>query len=277
MFAFAAVRLPVTQVISYLGGLAILAAAALTGLQIAHSQTELNTLSFDVASLKPVQPVPPYPVIAGSTIRGTTRLTNVTLSDCLRFAFNITSDDQIVGPDWIKSTDALFEIVAKAPSDTSPDKVRLMVLHLLTERFGLKLRHEERQIPYFALVVDKKGPRFHEANANPDGSANELRRGVIVLHHAPIATLILAIGRLGTGRAILDMTELKGSYDFKLEWTPLNRGTPAQQGVAEVASAPAGLTLFEALPDQLGLKLEMRKGPLDVIVIDAANRTPLAN
>jgi uncharacterized protein (TIGR03435 family) len=277
MLAYAAARLPIRRLISCVGGLAILAGAGLTDLHIAHSQTDLSALSFEVASLKPVQPVPPYPVIAGSTVRGTTRLTNVTLADCLRFAFNITSDDQIAGPDWIKSTDTLFEIVAKAPSDTSPDKVRLMVLHLLTERFGLKLRHEERHIPYFALVVEKKGVKFHEANADPDGSANELRRGRIVLHHAPIATLILALGRLGTGRPIVDMTELKRYYDFKLEWAPLNSGTPGQQGPGEMASAPAGLTLFEALPDQLGLKLEMRKGPQDVIVIDAANRGPLAN
>src|SRR5882724_2313597 len=90
--------------------LALIAAAA--------AQTGIDTPSFDVASLKPVQPTPPYPVVPGSALHGTVKLTNVTLAECLRFAFRINSDDQIAGPDWIKSTEALFDIVGKAAPET---------------------------------------------------------------------------------------------------------------------------------------------------------------
>src|SRR5438132_76417 len=92
-----------------LGIVAVLAAAGVAYPPLARGQTESSSaLQFEVASLKPVQPTAPYPVIAGNTVRGTTKLTNVTLAECLRFAFKMTSDDQIAGPDWIKSTDALF-------------------------------------------------------------------------------------------------------------------------------------------------------------------------
>lgn len=233
-------------------------------------------VSFDVASLKPVQPKPPYPVLAGRTLHGATELTNLTLAECLRFAFGITSDDQIAGPGWIKSADALLVIVGKAPPDTPPAKVRQMVLTLLTDRFSLKLHHEKREIPFFALVVDKKGANLHEAAASPTGTS-ELRQGRIVLPRASMATLILALGRLATGRPIVDMTELKGSYSVKLEWTPLKQGAGNLDGAADPAALPAGQTLFEAMTEQLGLRLEMRKGPMDVIVVDSANRTPMPN
>src|SRR3954454_22500082 len=188
----------------------------------AVAQTEPDSaLSFEVASLKPVQPTPPYPVVLGATLHGTAKLTNVTLAECLRFAFRITSNDQIAGPDWIKSNEALFEIVGKASAETPPDKLRLMTLNLLTDRFKLALRHEQRELSYWALVVDKKGSKLRETAVGADTSGAELRPGRIILHRASISTLMLALGRLATGRPIVDLTGLKGAYEIKLEWTPL--------------------------------------------------------
>src|SRR6266436_540378 len=144
-------------------------ALSLAYLPQAVAQTELDAApSFDVASLKPVQPSPPFPVTPGSMLHGTVKLTNVTLAECLRFAFRINSDDQIAGPDWIKSTDALFEILGKAPPETPQDKLRLMTLNLLTERFKLTLHHEQRELPYWALVVDKRGSKLREATGSAE-------------------------------------------------------------------------------------------------------------
>jgi uncharacterized protein (TIGR03435 family) len=246
---------------------------AVVAVAVAMAQTTAEAPGFDVVSLKPVQPSRPYPVDLGNTLHGKLTLTNVTLAECLRFAFKVNSDDQIVGPDWIKSTDALFEIVGKAPAETSRDRFRLMTRKLLTERFRLKLRQEQRELPFLALVADKKGSKLQEAAAGADAGRNELRQGRVVLHRASITALIVVLGRF-TGRPIVDMTGLKGLYDVKLEWTPLKRTTAIPGDAADV---PEGATFFEAVQEQLGLKLEMRKGPMDVIVVEKAERTPLPN
>jgi uncharacterized protein (TIGR03435 family) len=230
--------------------------------------------SFDVASVKPVQPSPPYSIDLGNTLHGRVTLTNVTLTECLRFAFKINNDGQFAGPEWIKSRDTSFDIVAKAPPDTPKDQLRLMMSKLLTERFQLKLHHEQRDLPHYELAVDKKGSKLREA-AGTDDSGDEVRQGRIAVHGVSIATLIVLVGRF-TSMPIVDMTELKGSYDVHLEWTP-RRQTAKQSDGAAVLAEPEGPTLFEALPEQLGLKLEMRKGPMDVIVVDHAEKTPLAN
>lgn len=166
------------------------------------------------ASLKPAQPIPPYPIDLGNIVNGKVTLTNVTLTECLRFAFKINNDNQIVGPDWMQSRDALFDIVAKAPPETTRDTARLMMLNFLMERFQLKLHHEQRELPYLALVVDKRGSKLRGASDTADAAA---------------------------------------------------------------ITAPAGPTMFDAVEEQLGLKLETRKGPMDVIVIDHAGKTPIAN
>lgn len=108
----------------------------------------------------PNRPRPPIP-------RRT--LPNVRLAEALMFAFGMSSYDQIVGPDWIQSPDALFDIVGKAPPSTPRDKIRVMTLNLLMDRFKLKLHHARREILNYALVVDKKGSKLKEA----DGGGNQ--------------------------------------------------------------------------------------------------------
>jgi len=229
--------------------------------------------TFDVASLKPVEPAPPYPIDLGNVVHGKLTLTNVTLAECLRFAFKINNDDQIAGPDWIKSHDALFEIVGKAPPETPRDQFRLMTRKLLTERFQLTLHHEQRELAFLALVPDKKGSKLQEAAPGTDAAGSTVRQGQIVLHRASITALIVILGRF-TGRPIVDMTGMKGAYDVKLEWTPLKKVSAIP---GDAGDLPEGPTFFEAVQEQLGLKLETRKGPMDVIVVDHAEKKPLPN
>jgi uncharacterized protein (TIGR03435 family) len=159
-------------------GAVVLISAVLANSPNVRAQTDVTEpASFDVASLKPVQPSPPYPVDLGNSLHGKVTLTNVTLTECLRFAFKINNDSQIAGPDWIKSRDVLFAIVGQAPPETPKDKLRLMTLKLLTDRFKLELHHEQRELAYFALVIDKKGPKLREAKEGGDDSGVKCGKG----------------------------------------------------------------------------------------------------
>jgi uncharacterized protein (TIGR03435 family) len=225
---------------------------------------------FDVASLKPVPaPIGRYSIDLGNAAHGKVTLSNVTLSECLRFAFKIYNDEQIAGPDWIKDKRVLFEIIGQAPPETPRDQLRLMTLALLTERFQLALHHESRELSYLALVPDKKGIKMHESK---DGAATQtVKPGRIVYQHVSPLTLSVLLSRF-TDLAILDQTGITTQYDVDLEWTPDNRKSPAPDG--DDSAAPS---LFSAVREQLGLRLEARKGPLDVVVVDRATRTPLGN
>jgi uncharacterized protein (TIGR03435 family) len=216
----------------------------------------------------------------GSLSHGTLTLTNTSLADCLRYAFGLTSNDQLSGPDWIKSKLVRFDIVAKAPADTPLDQVRLMLQTLLTERFQLALHHEQKELSYVALMIGKKGPKLQEAIPDSDASGNKFLIGRIVSNHISMTTLATLFSRF-TGQTVLDMTGLTASYDLKIEWTP----EKAPKLVEPAAGADAGattdsesaLSLFAAVEQQLGLRLEVRKGPVDVIVIDHAERVPTQN
>src|SRR4051794_11580906 len=116
---------------------------------------------YEVATVKLSPPVPlgtPLPINLGSVNNGTAMLKNATLSECLQFAYGIVSEAQIAGPDWIKSRDVRFDIVAKAPPDTPRDQVRLMMQNLLTERLKLSLHHKPREIQLLALAAPQNRP-----------------------------------------------------------------------------------------------------------------------
>jgi uncharacterized protein (TIGR03435 family) len=237
---------------------------------------------FEVASLKPGQPIPGDKIYInlGSLSHGTLTLTNTSLADCLRYAFGLTSNDQLAGPDWIKSKVVRFDIVAKAPADTPLEQIRLMLQTLLTERFQLALHREQKELSYVALVIGKKGPKLREAIPDSDASGNKFLIGLIVSNHISMTTLATLFSRF-TGQTVVDMTGLTGSYDLKVEWTRENSPSSAAPGRGADAGASMdgepGPTLFAAVEQQLGLKLEVRKGPVEIIAIDHAERVPAQN
>jgi uncharacterized protein (TIGR03435 family) len=231
--------------------------------------------SFDVASVKAVPFAPgDYRANLGSAVHGEVMLTNATLAECLRFAYNVNNDDQIAGPDWIKSRGVRFNIDAKAPPETPVPQLRSMLQKLLTERFQIALHHEQRELSYLSLIVGPKGLKIEEAKENSDPSGNRYIMGNIRSDRLPISTLAMLLSRF-VRQPVLDQTGLKGMFALKLEWTPENRQPSA--GAAEAASDPPGPSVYEAVQAQLGLKLEPRKGPLDVTVVDRAEKTPIEN
>jgi uncharacterized protein (TIGR03435 family) len=194
-------------------------------------------------------------------------------------------DQRIVGgPKWIVS--AKFDIEAKCDEETArafrkmPLRQQLrveqnMVQALLADRFKLRTHHEMRRLAVYALVQEKNGlkikPSAKAGEEDPGGAegapGNWQGHGVTM---AELASDLSALPEIG-GRIVTDKTDLKGRFDFTLKWTPdptMGAMPPGpDSGVKSDSSAPSLLT---ALREQLGLKLEMTKEPVDVIVVDAA-------
>jgi uncharacterized protein (TIGR03435 family) len=220
---------------------------------------------FQVASVKldpPLQPGERYSANLGTARNGTVTLSNATLSDCIKFAYELSSDSQIFGPDWIKSREVRFDIVGKTDPRTDRDELLLMLQSLLADRLKLGVHEERRPLQFYALVQDPRGTKLATSNPDQNSSVATINsRGRIVnsrLLMSGLATLLSRFER----EIVIDMTGLEGPFDVRLEWD---------------ADNVTGPSLFTALQEQLGLKLESRKGPMDVLVVDYAERTPDEN
>ena len=126
-----------------------------------------QTPRFEVATVK-TSPPPAGDLInidLGTVRNGKLTMANASLSDCLRFAYGLVSDAQIAGPEWIKSKQVRFDIVAQAPPDTPRDQFPLMLQPLLAERLKLTFHYEQKELPFLALVPAKNGPKVHAAKA----------------------------------------------------------------------------------------------------------------
>jgi uncharacterized protein (TIGR03435 family) len=232
---------------------------------------------FDVASLKPVvlDGADTYTANLGTYRNGVLAQTNTTLAECIRFAYEITSDDFVSGPEWIKNKGVRFDILAKTAPDTPRSQALLMLRTLLEDRFKLVLRKEPRVLSYYALTAPAGEHRMKPAQEPP--VAGEVSHGLGHIHNNRITTLMLAslIARF-TRTPVLDQTSLPGFFDVKLDWARDNT-TPSAAPNAATPEPADGPSIFEAVQKQLGLKLEKRKGPVDVLVVDHAIQTPMAN
>jgi len=212
-------------------------------------------------------------------------MTGVPVQMMLRAALGI-EDDRILGaPGWVKSDH--FDIEAKVAPEDAPklDKLKRdqrmsMLIPFLADRFGLKFHHETRQLPVYELVVAKGGPKMKESKPDDPSGGAQARHMTMMNGRGNIesqgSTMDSFAHVLSTqvGRTVLDKTGLTGMYDYSLNWTPDDAPPPMAGGPAggPPSSAPppdaGGPTLFTALQEQLGLKLESEKGPVDDIVID---------
>jgi uncharacterized protein (TIGR03435 family) len=192
---------------------------------------------------------------------------NVPLKMLIQFAFGIPESQIVDAPEWIGSTK--FDIEAKADSaldeqmrglnaDQGKAQKRLMLQALLADRFRLKVRHETRQLPVYVLTIAKNGPRFLETKAN--GTTIDGGNGKIRVQGGDNTVELLA-EQLATdlGRPVIDQTKILGRYDIDLHWSP-DELSPT--------SDISGPSIFTAIQEQLGLKLESQKGPVQVLVID---------
>jgi uncharacterized protein (TIGR03435 family) len=231
---------------------------------------------------------------------------NMPLRDVIMFAYDAKSTSQISGyPDWVSS--AAYDIDAKEdetttaaleklPMDERVRQVRLMVQALLAERFQLKVSHRMKEIPVYALVIAKGGPRLKQSTAAPPSNATppagEQPRGGGIFNAGPGelrssgATLdFFASGPLSRvpetdGRVVINKTGLAGNYDFTIKWTPESAapafGGPTGATLAPQAADNSAPGLFTALQEQLGLQLVSQKGSVETLVVESINK-PTAN
>ncbi|HTX36514.1 MAG TPA: TIGR03435 family protein [Bryobacteraceae bacterium] len=225
--------------------------------------------AFDSAS---VQAVPTaedeFRSVLGTAIHGEVRLTNATMMECLRFAFGIDNNFQIEGPDWMRSGEYRYNVTGTAPANTSLDQLRLMLQNLLAQRFRMTLRREPKQLAFLALAVSPKGLKLRPARDGSDASGNAQMLGKISSNSMSMTQLTTLLS-LFLGQPVLDRTGLQGFFDVKLQWKP---ETAAGDDRAAVNQA-----VFGALEEQLGLVLEKKQGPLEVIVVDQAEKKPIGN
>jgi len=218
----------------------------------------------------------------------------------IEFAYGIQSDKQLLGaPSWVNSDpydiegkidDSQYQKIGKLPPEERDGPVMSMVQSLLADRFDLKVSRETRELPVYALVLAKGGPKLTAASG-PGAKGfrgSMMRTGKITFTDAGVSLLADVLSRepeLG-GRVVLDETGLMGKYNFALQWTPERgspmltemRGSPPPGDGPNDAPPPdaTGPSIFTAIQEQLGLKLEPRKGPVQVLVIDHIDK-PSAN
>jgi len=184
---------------------------------------------------------------------------------------NNTEDYQVSGgPSWIGSEK--YDAVAQAGHDVSRDELRMMLRTLLADRFKLKLRQETREMSVYSLVVGKNGPKLQEVDPQTPRAGFRWSGTQMIGAPATMAQLAVALG-ISLHCPVLDNTGLSGKYNFKLEWSPMNK--PARLPGDDrdiVASDPSGPSLFTALQEQLGLKLQSQKGSGTFFVIEHVER-----
>jgi uncharacterized protein (TIGR03435 family) len=240
-------------------------------LSIVLSCVALAQPTFDVASVKqggPVRPDGLLDINLGTSNHGTVTLSNATLSECIQYAYGLTNEAQIAGPDWIRDRGVRFEIVAKAPPETPNEQLRLMLQTLLKDRFRLEMHRESRKVSHFLLTVAKTGPRMPVSEGAGPGARLLYGRGRLSYTRLSMDRFTVLLSRQ-LKEPVLNQTGLAGAYDVDLTWTP--EDTPPETDRA------LGPDIFNAVQQQLGLKLEPSKRPLEVLAVDRAEKTPISN
>lgn len=218
---------------------------------------------FDVASIKPT-PLDQYDGSSGIPT-GHGRLTgnHVTLKRCIVGAYAIGPGQITGGPPWL-DTDR-FEISAKAEGPAGDDDLMLMLRTLLADRFKLALHRETHMQDALVLETAKGGPKLEKADAG--NSVTNGSHGGIDAKASSMSQLANLLSR-ATGSPVVDRTGLDGVFNFKLSWSP-DSDKPVKPGEIPGDTGPS---LYTAIQQQLGLRLQARKVPVEVLVIDHAEK-----
>jgi uncharacterized protein (TIGR03435 family) len=240
-----------------------------TGCQAANAGAKAP--AYEVISIKPSKVWHPWRNMPDGLSGATTLLSLIYI------AYGPLMPGQIAGwPAW--STSAEFDIEAKMDEDTAaalqklPQKQqatrrRLMLQSLLADRFNLRVHHEIKTLPIYELVVAKGGSKLKESNAR---ETNTNGIGRLTAQAMPMADLALIL-TIQVGRIVVDKTGLTGGYDFALRWMPDQGGEPPDASGLPLQD-DSGPSIFTALQEQLGLKLEPAKGPVEMLVIEHVER-----
>jgi len=256
---------------------------------------------FEVASIKPSDPNERRIMMRGGP--GQSNFTGVTLKLLLQQAYDVRDFQISGGPAWAGSD--RYDVVAKLPADEPPlpadptkitdvqqktfqQRRQAMLQALLGDRFQLKIHRDTKELPVYFLTAAKSGPKLKDnggkvADPNMKPGMMRISPGMLTGSQQPMQFLVQILSQI-MGRTVLDQTGLSGRYDFELRWTPDQStagglfaggpppGPPPPGAELPPPPDPNGPTLFTALQEQLGLKLDSGKGPVGVIVIDHAEK-----
>lgn len=179
---------------------------------------------------------------------------------------------EIDGPPWLR--EVWFDVQAKAATPATETQMRVMLRKLLEDRFVLQLHKETRVMQGYAITLAKGGPKFEAESAPGDFELERTSPVVLIAHHARVADLGEGIAD-ELGQPVTDATGLEGRYEIRLNLAPYitragdRGGNPGQLDMMGI--------LFTGLQEQLGLRLEARKSPVDVLVIDHVEKMPTEN
>jgi len=262
----------------------ILASSLLSGLAaITASGQSTTSPVFDVAdvhvSAKFISPVPAVNgvrTLRGGGLRGSRyALSNVTIVDLIGIAYGVDNDKVVGGPSWLEIDQ--FDIIAKAPANATEAMVKPMLQHLLADRFKLAVHNDSRPFSVFVLSMGKGKPKLKEAGTSATAACDQQRPAAdavtnmkVSCHNLTMAAFAEQLPRIAGAylpSQVLDRTDFKGSWDFEFSYT----------GRARLADAGAGISIFDSVDKQLGLKLDQQKLPLPVVVVDSVNQKPTPN
>jgi uncharacterized protein (TIGR03435 family) len=225
---------------------------------VAAGQTQSPSVrpEFEVVSVKPAPP--PVNGISSreSVDDGLLTYTNFTLRRLISNAYGVT-EGQIAGPAWI--SDNLYHIHARLPAGAGRSEVPAMLQGMLAERFKLVVERVKKKMPVYALVIAKGGHKMKPVVNNDNGYGGGIRR--IDGRGITMATLAKLLSSRATDRPVVDSTGLAGKFAFSLEWAP----------------EPDDPSVYLAMQEQLGLKLDPRRMLIEVITVTHAERNPTEN
>ena len=257
--------------------------------------------SFEVATVKP-NAAGDNRVAIMRQPGGRFMTTNTSLRMLLGFAYGVRDFQISGGPSWVntdrwniegRAKESDLPLLAGPLDPTVTNPLLQMVQSLIEDRFQFKMHREARELPVYELVVAKGGAkvklsedqtpiRLPERGAPPPPppqrggpmprGSMRLGRGDLEATGVPFSNFITALSNQ-LGRTVIDKTDLKGFYDIKLQWTPEIGQGPVVPGGPEPPPPPAdGPSIFTAIQEQLGLRLESAKGPVEVLVIDSVQK-----
>jgi len=230
---------------------------------------------FDVASIKPSR-------LSGegrnrenvTANPGALTMHNVSLRSALQWAYRM-KEFQVSGPAWIG--DERFDISAKAAGPAGEQQLRGMLQSLLTDRFKITLHHEKKDLPFYALLVAKNGPKLTAGKADGKSVLQPKGMGLAAQDTSlgDVADLLTQIASRMNLPPVVDMTGLKGRFNFTVDGTDLLQSIGAGNAAPDPSALMVGV--LEILQEQLGLRAELRKAPTDVLIVDRAEKLPTEN
>ena len=172
----------------------------------------------------------------------------------------------------------IYDIVAKSAGPVPESQLKLMLQTFLKERLGLAVHREVRELPVYAMVVARNGPKFRPSEAKGESSMKPAGRYTTRFETVTMAQFAKVMDPPWTSRHVVDETGLAGTFDFTLDLSPYvldpQTGQPVVDSIGRIDEEGA---YIRALPEQLGLRLERRMAPLEVLVIDHVEKDPTAN